>query len=175
MLLFAITNFIRPTWDNELDNFKQSTLHCSHMPFFTTTFLFTSPYRILRDFFRFLQPKMTAFAVTFLKICGDICSISYCFAVKIYHGQHSSNIVITFLTSRTILGLQTNIWGHQHQCHEVLQKLAPEPDSKVLALNRTCTSQRCLFDVWIYICMTYFLGCLLICNISLRCFLWDVK
>ncbi len=61
-----------------------------------------------------------------------ICSISYCFAVKIYHGQHSSNIVITFLTSRTIVGLQTNIWGHQ--CHYVLQKVAAAPDSKALTL-----------------------------------------
>ncbi len=40
-------------------------------------------------FFRFLRPKMTDFAAAFLKICGDICGISYCFSVKIYHGQHS--------------------------------------------------------------------------------------
>ncbi len=68
-----------------------------------------SPSRISRDFFRFLWPKMTDFAVAFLKICGDICGISYCFSVKIYHGQHSSNIVITIVTSRTIIGLQTSI------------------------------------------------------------------
>ncbi len=57
-------------------------------------------YQSLQDsqdfFFWFLRPKMTDFAVAFLKICGDTCGISYCFAVKIYHGQHSSNIVITF-------------------------------------------------------------------------------
>ncbi len=47
--------------------------------------------------------KTTDFAAAFLKICVS------CFAVKIYHGQHSSKIVITFLTSRTIVGLQTNI------------------------------------------------------------------
>ncbi len=75
--------------------------------------------RISWDVFLIFKSKMTDFAVAFLKICGDICGISYCFAVKIYHGQHSSNIDITFLTSRTIIGLQTNIqtniWGHQ--CH----------------------------------------------------------
>ncbi len=60
-------------------------------------------------FFRFLWPKMTDFAVAFLKICSDICGISYCFAVKIYHRQHSSNTVIHFLISRTIVGLQANI------------------------------------------------------------------
>ncbi len=60
-------------------------------------------------FFRFLWPKMTDFAAAFLKICSNICGISYCFAVKIYHRQHSFNIVMTFLTSRTIVGLQTNI------------------------------------------------------------------
>ncbi len=69
----------------------------------------TVPPGFCRTFFRFLQPKMTNFAAAFLKFCGDICGISYSFAVKIYHGQHSSNIVITFLTSRTIVGLQTNI------------------------------------------------------------------
>ncbi len=47
--------------------------------------------------------------MTLLKFCDDICSISYCYAVKIYHGQHSSNIVMPFLTSRTIVGLQSNI------------------------------------------------------------------
>ncbi len=57
----------------------------------------------------FLRPKITDFAVAFLKICSNNCGISYCFAVKIYHRQHSSNIVMTFLTSRTIVGLQTNI------------------------------------------------------------------
>ncbi len=56
-------------------------------------------------FFRFLRPKMTDFAAAFL----NICDISCCFAVKIYHGQHYSNVVITFLTSRTIVGLQINI------------------------------------------------------------------
>ncbi len=111
---------------------------------------------------------MTDFAAAFLQICSDICGISYCFAVKIYHGQHSSNIVITFLTSRTIVRLQTNIWWHQ--CRWVLQKVAPAPDS-----NRTSTSQRCLFDVCIYICKTYFLGCLLICNMSPWRFSSDVK
>ncbi len=68
-----------------------------------------SPSRISWDFFKFLWPKMTDFAAAFLKICGDICGISYCFTVKIYHGQHSSNIAITFVTSRTIIGLQNNI------------------------------------------------------------------
>ncbi len=77
--------------------------------------VFISPSGISWAFFRFLWPKRTDFAAAYLKMCGDICGISYCFAVKIYHGQHSSNIVITFLTSRTIVGLQTNIWGHQ--CH----------------------------------------------------------
>ncbi len=57
----------------------------------------------------FLWPKMTDFAAAFLKICSEICGISYCLAVKICHGQHASNIVITFLTSRTIVGLQINI------------------------------------------------------------------
>ncbi len=47
---------------------------------------------------------MNDIAAAFLKIC-----VSYCFAVKIYHRQHSSNIVMTFLTSRPILGLQTSI------------------------------------------------------------------
>ncbi len=56
-----------------------------------------------------LRPKITDLSVAFLKICDDTCGISYCFAVKIYHGQHSSNIVITFLTWRIIVGLQTNI------------------------------------------------------------------
>ncbi len=56
-------------------------------------------------FLRFLRPKMTDFAAAFL----NICEISCCFAVKIYHGQHYSNVVITFLTSRTIVGLQINI------------------------------------------------------------------
>ncbi len=80
------------------------------------SFVFKSvPPGFRRTFFWFLRPKKTDFAVAFLKICIDICGISYCFAVKIYHGQHSSNMVITFLTSRTIVGLQTNIWGHQ--CH----------------------------------------------------------
>ncbi len=51
----------------------------------------------------FLRPKITDFAVAFLK------KNSYCFAVKIYHRQHSSKIVMTFLTSRTIVGFQTNI------------------------------------------------------------------
>ncbi len=55
-------------------------------------------------FFRFVRPKMTDIAAAFLKIC-----VSYCFAVKIYHRQHSFNIVMTFLTSRTIVGLQTSI------------------------------------------------------------------
>ncbi len=68
-----------------------------------------SPYRISQDFFRFLRPKITNFAAAFLKICGDICAISNCFSVKIYHGQHSSNFVITFLTLRTIAGLQNSI------------------------------------------------------------------
>ncbi len=45
-----------------------------------------------RTYFRFLRPTMTDFAAAFLKICG----ISYCFAVKIYHGQHSSNIFYNF-------------------------------------------------------------------------------
>ncbi len=52
----------------------------------------------------FLRPKMTDIAAAFLKIC-----VSYCFAVKIYHRQHSSSIVMTFLTSRPIVGLQTSI------------------------------------------------------------------
>ncbi len=47
--------------------------------------------------------KITDFAAASLKICVS------CFAVKIYHGQHSSNIVITFLTSRTIVGLQIGL------------------------------------------------------------------
>ncbi len=55
-------------------------------------------------FFRFVQPKMTDIAAAFLKIC-----VSYCFAVKIYHRQHSSNIVMTFLTWRPVVGLQTSI------------------------------------------------------------------
>ncbi len=50
----------------------------------------------------FVRTKMTDFAAAFLKFCDDICGISYCYAVKIYHGQHSSNIVMPFLTSRTI-------------------------------------------------------------------------
>ncbi len=54
--------------------------------------------------FRFVRPKMTDIAAAFLQIC-----VSYCFAVKIYHRQHSSNIVMTFLTARPIVGLQTNI------------------------------------------------------------------
>ncbi len=37
----AITNFIIPTCDYELAKFKQSTSHCFHMYFLTTTFLFT--------------------------------------------------------------------------------------------------------------------------------------
>ncbi len=126
-----------------------------------------------RTFFWFLRPKITDIAVAFLKICSDICGISYCFAVKICHGQHSSNIVITFLTSRTIVGLQTNIWGHQ--CHKVLQKVAPAPDSKALTL----IAHVHLGDVYVMSAFTYarciFLGCLLICNTSLRRFLSDVK
>ncbi len=54
-----------------------------------------------------------------VSIYSDIWGISYSFAVKIYHGQHSCNIVMTFLTLRTIVGLQTKIWGHQ--CHYVLK------------------------------------------------------
>ncbi len=60
-------------------------------------------------FDRFFRLKITDFAAAFLKTCGDIFGISYCFALKIYHGQHFSNIVITFMTSRTIIWLQTNI------------------------------------------------------------------
>ncbi len=37
------------------------------------------------------------------------------------------------------------------------------------------TSRRRLFDVCIYICKTYFLECLLICNMSIGRFLLDVK
>ncbi len=55
-------------------------------------------------FFRFVWLKMTDIAAAFLKIC-----VSYCVAVKIYHRQHSSNTVMTFLTSRPIVGLQTSI------------------------------------------------------------------
>ncbi len=33
------------------------------------------------DFFQILQPKITDFAAAFLKIYGDICGISYSFAV----------------------------------------------------------------------------------------------
>ncbi len=58
-------------------------------------------------FLWFLRPKITDFAAAFLQIC--------LFAVKIYHEQHTSYIVITFLTPRTTLGLQNNIWGHQCQ------------------------------------------------------------
>ncbi len=56
-------------------------------------------------FFRILLPKMTDLAAASLKICCNICGISYCFAVKIYHRQHSSNI----LTLVIFVGLQTNI------------------------------------------------------------------
>ncbi len=71
--------------------------------------LFPVPPGFCGTFFCFLQPKRTDFAAALLKICGEICDISYCFAVKTYHGQHSSNIVIMFLTLRTIVGLQANI------------------------------------------------------------------
>ncbi len=41
MPLNAITNFISPTCDYELNKFKQLTSHCFHMQYLTTTFLFT--------------------------------------------------------------------------------------------------------------------------------------
>ncbi len=54
-------------------------------PFQYLIFLCTVPPGFRGTFFRFLQPKITDFAAAFLKIRGDICGISYCFAVKIYH------------------------------------------------------------------------------------------
>ncbi len=83
---------------------------------------------------------MTDFAAASLKICG----ISYCLAVKIFHGQHSSNIVITFLTpfedSSTI------------KFHRMWQ--APTPDSKALTL----IAHVHLGDVCIYIKDIFFRG-----------------
>ncbi len=52
-------------------------------------YIYIVPPGFRRTFFWFLRPKMTDFSAAFLQIC----SISYCFAVKIYHGQHSSYIV----------------------------------------------------------------------------------
>ncbi len=60
--------------------------------------LWASPSRISPDFLRFLRPKMTDFAAAVLQWKYTM-----------------DNIVIPFLTSRTIVELQTNIGGNP--CH----------------------------------------------------------
>ncbi len=106
-----------------------------------------SPYRISQDFSDFCGLKLK-FCSSFSQICGDICAISNCFSVKIYHGQHSSNFVITFLTLRTIAGLQ-----NKHlRTPGPLSSTEPAPDSKALTLIAHEHLRDVLFDVCIYIC-----------------------
>ncbi len=57
--------------------------------------LINSPSGISWDFLFFL-PKMTGSPAAFEIVYILFYHISYCFAVKIYHEQHPSNIVITF-------------------------------------------------------------------------------
>ncbi len=90
---------------------------------------------------------MEAVPTGFRRILSDFCSLKLLFLHLLFSKFSAflivlqwkytmdnilNNIVITFLTSRTIVGLQTNIWGHQ--CHYVLQKVAAAPDSKALTL-----------------------------------------
>ncbi len=122
---------------------NECNILCEFRLFSLTCTCILVPTGFRETFFNFLQPKMTDFAAAFLKICSDICGNFDSFAVKIYHRQHSSNIVIAFLTSRTIVGLQNKIWGHSafkfyrrwHQHLTVKHPVKP---------NSTYTSRRCL-------------------------------